>query len=287
MTRQLRLYSFAVSFALGITCITYTAAAQQSNHGTFTTIDFPGAASTGGLGEAFRINPRGDIVGPYTNADGSSHGFLLSGGKFSPIDFPGATSTFPYDINSRGKIVGSYTTNQPPQINPFGLGFDFHGFLLSGSSFTKIDFPGAVVTTAWGINQADILGSYFDGTTAHGYLLSGGSFTPIDFPGAGFTQALGINPQGDIVGDYFGADELPHGFLLRGGSFTTIDFPGAIFTFAIGISVRGDIGGVYSTDGIVVHGFLLNRGAFTTVDFPNAGGFTALLGFNPRGDITG
>jgi hypothetical protein len=40
-------------------------------HGSFTSIDFPGATSTAASG----INPRGDIVGTYT-AGGITHGFL-------------------------------------------------------------------------------------------------------------------------------------------------------------------------------------------------------------------
>src|SRR5690242_10425851 len=99
---------------------------------TFTTIDFPGAASTTPWG----INTRGDIVGSYVNADKSTHGFLLSGGQFSPIDFPGATSTTLYGINPAGDIVGQYTLAD--NID--------HSFVLSGGQFTKIDFPGAAST---------------------------------------------------------------------------------------------------------------------------------------------
>src|SRR5437879_2565700 len=68
-------------------------------------------------------------------------------------------------------------------------------------TFTAIDFPGAIATTAFGINpRGDIVGEYFDGNFVHGYLLSGGQFTSIDFPGAILTSALGINPRADIVG---------------------------------------------------------------------------------------
>src|SRR5262249_32204365 len=43
--------------------------------GVFNTIGFPGATFTGSAA----MNERGDIVGRYQNADGASHGFLLSG----------------------------------------------------------------------------------------------------------------------------------------------------------------------------------------------------------------
>ncbi len=58
----------------------------------------------------------------------------------------------------------------------------------SDPTFTTIDFPGAVLTQALGINpRGDIVGPYQSGDLKlHGYLLSGGNFTTIDvpFPGA-------------------------------------------------------------------------------------------------------
>jgi len=66
----------------------------------------PGATST----EASGINPEGQIVGNYTDAAGTVHGFLLSRGTtFITIDVPGATSTEASGINPRGWIVGNYT----------------------------------------------------------------------------------------------------------------------------------------------------------------------------------
>jgi len=44
------------------------------SNGEFTTIDFPGGHATA----AFGINARGDIVGPYNDASGTGHGFLLN-----------------------------------------------------------------------------------------------------------------------------------------------------------------------------------------------------------------
>jgi uncharacterized membrane protein len=44
------------------------------SNGEFTTIDFPSGHATAGFG----INARGDIVGPYNDASGNGHGFLLN-----------------------------------------------------------------------------------------------------------------------------------------------------------------------------------------------------------------
>src|SRR5437870_5520124 len=81
-------------------------------------------------------------------------------------------------------------------------------------NFTSIDFPGATLTRATGINaQGQIVGRYTDSTgTFHGFLLSDGVYTSIDFPSALFTIAHGINSEGQIVGRYGDATGT-HGFL--------------------------------------------------------------------------
>jgi len=71
MRQQRKLYLLALSFTLAAT------ANLLADGPTFTPIDFPGAAST----QAWGINTSGDIVGIYTLADKSTHGFLLSGGN--------------------------------------------------------------------------------------------------------------------------------------------------------------------------------------------------------------
>jgi hypothetical protein len=129
--------------------------------GTFTTIDVPGATRTNPTG----INPRGDIVGAYTDDDGVGHGFLLSGGEFTTIDPPGATDTRVIGINPQGDMVGQYTDAD-----------GVHGFLLSDGEFTTIDVPDATATGATEITPGgDIVGGYLsaDGV-GHGFLLSKG-----------------------------------------------------------------------------------------------------------------
>ncbi len=167
--------------------------------GQFTTIDFPGAVSTGMATSG--INPRGDIVGVYVSADKVTHGFLLTGGKFSIIDYPGFVGLS--GINPQGDIVGTYNNS---------------GFLLSDGDFTSIDFPGSTFTNTTGLNaRGDVVGRYTANSVIHGYLLSGGQYSTIDLPGATFTGATGINKGGDIIlGRYFNADTVFHGFVLTG-----------------------------------------------------------------------
>ena len=149
--------------------------------GTFTTIDFPGAAGT----TTFGINAAGQIVGIYGDAGGTEHGYLLDKGTFTTIDVPGSTLTQAFDINARGQIVGDYTDASGTS----------HGFLLDKGTFTTIDPPGSVFTQAIGINAAGrIVGDFELPGQHHGFLLDKGTFTLIDFPGPPTgTDALGIN----------------------------------------------------------------------------------------------
>ncbi len=140
-----------------------------------------------------------------------------------------------------------------------------HGFLLSGGTYTTIDFPGAAAGTyANAINDSDqIVGAYGDaGGDEHGYLLSGGQFTTIDFPGAvGLTAAQGINDSGQIVGYYVDSGGSSHGFLLSDGTYTTIDFPAGTNTQADGINDSGQIVGTYDSPDGTYHGFLYSTEA--------------------------
>ena len=85
-----------------------------------------------------------------------------------------------------------------------------------GSTFTRITYPGATSTLAWGINtRGDIVGAFVIGDVTHGFLLSAGQYSTIDFPGATGTQVFTVNPRGDAGGIYTTADKSTHGFLLR------------------------------------------------------------------------
>jgi probable HAF family extracellular repeat protein len=263
----------------------------------FSTIDNPNAGAQGS--DAFGINASGQIVGAYTDASGSDHGYLQSGGQYTTLDDPNASTapglgTSAYAINASGQIVGGY-------LDASGLE---HGFLLSGGQYTTLDDPaGTGGTEADGINASgQIVGSYTDASgVAHGFLLSGGQYTTLDDPNAGTafllgTEPLGINDRGQIVGEYADVSGVVHGFLLSGGQYTALDDPNAGTGFqqgtdAIGINNRGQIVGEYADANYVLHGFVLSGGQFTTLDDPNAvPGFyqgTEADGINASGHIVG
>jgi probable HAF family extracellular repeat protein len=240
--------------------------------GTFTQIECPSAQFTRPTG----INDNGDIVGYCETSDSKFHGFLLSGGVLTLIDFPGAVETSVRGNDNAGDMVGAYCAAQ--NTSKCLSAGNTHGFLLRGGAFTTIDFPGAVYTEAWRINDlGEMLGRYLkpDGTF-HLFLVSNGTFSSIpDPPGAietafSITFLGGLNRYADIVSDYCNLAPCPagtrseffkfagstHGFLLSGGVYTTIDFPGALNTDAFGINDIGEIVGVFFGQDGNEHGFL-------------------------------
>jgi probable HAF family extracellular repeat protein len=161
------------------------------------------------------INARGDIVGVYTSANKTNHGFLWSDGTCTTIDFPGAKETRAWKITSRGRVLGGYV----------GSDSRTHDFTLSEGQFTTIDLPGAAWPTldTGGINDhEEIAGWYCDTPVCagagdiHGFLLNDDGFTIIEVPGFTCVTPLAINSHGNLVGAYStnAACTDLHGFLL-------------------------------------------------------------------------
>jgi probable HAF family extracellular repeat protein len=167
------------------------------DRGRYSTIAHPSSrVPLGPIG----INERGQIVGSYTDRDGTARGFLLDRqGRFASIDVPGSTGTQAEKINNRGQVVGVYVdVPNPTQDAPR------RGFLLDRGRFTRLDGPGAVSTLAHGINdRGQVVGEFKDaGGTIRGFVWDKGRFTTFDGPdgtGASFNE---INDRGQIVGVY-------------------------------------------------------------------------------------
>jgi len=223
------------------------------HNGTFTSIDAPGATDTFTRG----INDHGDIVG-FHNGPPSWHGFLLQGGTFTNIDAPfpgsqGLSTTLPWGLNSQGDIVGGYFPFQDPHgfllhagvwssitisgaartfalgINSQGdiagsssdaIGFNSHGFVISGGVVTTIDFPGAVSdsgdrgTQVNGINDhGDLVGRYDQNDHTHGFvalnqLTVSIVIKPGEVPASINTQSRGTIPVAILSAANFDATAL-------------------------------------------------------------------------------
>lgn len=198
------------------------------------------------------------------NHQAPSSNSLAPSFMFGMVDFPGSVASLASGANKAGHIVGGYgpdlLLNYPPD----------HGFVLKGTKFTVLDYPGAGWTEPNAINDYGVIvgawgASFYD---EHGFKLAGTTYTSIDYPGAAFTYASGINKSGQIVGYWWPNDYDSHGFLLSKGVFTTFDYPGATQTYPFGINSAGEIVGSYANSDGSTHGFLLYKGTFTTVDYP-------------------
>jgi len=150
--------------------------------------------------------------------------------------------------------------------------------------FTTLNIPGAVTSTAIGVNdQGAIVGAFTSSNTDNrGFLLFQGKFTHFNFPGAESTEANDINNVGQIVGQYDNLQTGQHGFVVHNGVFHSISAPAAPSqTRAIGINNFGVIVGVAGS-----FGFRLSSGHFTTIRFPGSTRTTA-SGINDSGVIVG
>jgi uncharacterized membrane protein len=265
----------------------------------YSRINVPGSLET----QAHGINARGDVVGAYVGADGTSHGFLLRKGVFTtidvPIDLPGATATAiatrgARSINARGDIIGVFIDSE---FN------EFQTYLLSNGEFTQIAFPGAIATVPGTINNAgDITGFFWGPTLARsgGFIYKDGRFYRVNVPGAAdeFVRSAQDNGRVLVGTSTTSADGGGRGFIRwKPGQFELIEYPGLSIPCSglRSINQRGDTVGsfAYINAGdncyppfVEQHGFLLRDGQFTLIDFPGAQ-VTDAFAINDDGVIVG
>jgi probable HAF family extracellular repeat protein len=252
----------------------------------FISVDIPNPLGELGFTHFADINNGGEITGGFTNSSG--FGFLI-GGKFRSTDIQCPTrrrrdepNAQPQSINKSAEIAGFCFTRGR-----------LHGFFRNKQGkYTLLDFPGATLTEATGLNDnGHAVGDYRDSNGKfHGFFWDDGRFRTIDvpFPEATLTGPNGINNVGQIVGFYDDNTGGRHGFLYNRGNFISFDFPGALLTAPTEINDSGQIVGVYVANDGTLQSFLLDQHKFVTIDvpFPDAI-FTDISGINNRGQIVG
>jgi len=251
--------------------------------GTYQQIDYPGAAAT----VINAIDTGNDLSGWYQDASGVVHGWILKGPNYYTVDYPGATSTQLLGMNDYGQLVGEATPNggfehdantgafsiisypgaaytHPNSINDegevagyFGTQAGTFGFVLNGSSYTKVVPRGATDVEVNGI-------SYFDQLSGWVYSQGTGSYTNFIYSQGKYQhQALppnavvnGIDMSGDaLVGFYPAHAGNDAGFLSFRGTLTTLEFPGASYTVATATDEGDEVAGYFADSSGVVHGF--------------------------------
>jgi probable HAF family extracellular repeat protein len=184
----------------------------------------------------------------------------LAQGTYTQIDVPGTLyGTSPSEINGAGDITGWYGDTQGG-----------HGFLLSGGTYTTLDYPGGYVTTAKGINDVEkIVGYAYVNSVPVGFLydIQTQAFTQVNYPGSQGTFATAINNTGAIVGGYYnGRTQL--GFEQVGSKNRQIAPPGAPWVNLYGITNTGVIIGGKTIDGSPNFRFV--HGTYKKLSIPNA-----------------
>ena len=155
--------------------------------------------------------------------------------------------------------------------------------------FKPFDVPGALESSALGVNNAGIaVGYYIDQAHAkHGYIAQGGMVTTLDDPSGSDTLCYNLNDLAvfAVVGQYTTSAGSPMGFLYENGRFSDVPGPdGATGSAAVSINDSGDIVGYYSDSSGLAHGFLLHGGAYTTLDVPG-GTLTVATSINAHGTV--
>lgn len=201
-------------------------------------------------------------------------------GTVVTLKCPGATLTVASDINDSGAIVGRCAVS--------GV---VHGFLYEKGTgyddgvFTVFDFPGAIETQAWGINErGDIAGYYkMPGDTVYsGFVRSAaGNYTSLDRPNLNI-MAGDINNAGFVVGCLHNPGTM-HGWIAMGGTPVAL---GRAYEMYTDVNESGTVlGWGYAAPSSNVS-FTLSGVGRTEIQYPGATN-TQGYGLNQQGHIVG
>jgi probable HAF family extracellular repeat protein len=261
--------SCKTTLSFAVLLLTTLAAAQ----GTYTQFDFPGATFTYPAG----IDTAGDIIGSYYSGS-YSQGFLLSGGTYTTIDYSESDPEAQlFGINDVGEVVG-WTDAE-------GIGFVYN---MQTHTITPVNYPGAVTTVPFGINDAGTIVGVLGYTTPQtGFKLTAlGRGQLIAVPNVQATWVTGISASGEVVGYCIpNSIEQFTGFSLNAGKFQHVAIPDAVVT---GTNPAGTalVGYYYLQNAGDTAGFVYQNGHLTTLQFPGTTS-THATGINAAGEVVG
>jgi hypothetical protein len=247
-----------------------------------TTFDVPG---TGTSTFPFHINDRGEIVGYFIDASGATKGFFrAANGRLKLIVEPDDTGNFTrtLGINNSRVMCGDF----------FNVADNtYHGYFLSGSTFTQFDAAPGVGTYVGDINNVgDFVGAFGSAVQpTEAFIDVAGVLTSISVPGAAASYGQALNNADEMVGLYVDSGSVDHGFFraANGTLMDPIDYPASISTFLNGVNDRDWVVGNYTDSSMVEHGlFLRLPHSFVSFDYPGAVA-TSLNGINKNGLICG
>lgn len=225
---------------------------------SFSLVNAPDSSGAHGGTLARNISAGGLVSGSYQSTTSNSvFGFIYDAGTYTVIDASSLNSnrttiTDPLGVNDNRQVVGGFVDYST------GIG---NSFLYDNGQLSLVVAPGAIGTTAYGINNSGlIIGSFTDSAKlTHGYIFNGNTFSVFDAPGSSDTFFLSISNNGQILGRYVDASGS-HIFVLNNGVYESIDFsiPGASTTILYGINNAGQIVGTAYGGKNGAYGFVLN-----------------------------
>ncbi len=218
---------------------TTVGALNAQNGSAWQTQSFPGATSTQSYGPNATSTGGYIVVGSYTPSSTATvqNGYVYDSASntYTTLDAPGplcgiALCNYTIMHSSYGdsgtyEAVGNADrlTTAPPLGNYPTTG---HAVLYNAASatWTNIDIPNAVTSTAYGIwidgSTVAVAGGYADSTGAHAYVrdIAGSAMLVYDYPQASITHFEGIAGMGgagnyNVVGDAT-IGTTPSGFIL-------------------------------------------------------------------------
>jgi uncharacterized membrane protein len=226
--------------------------------GSYQSENYPFSAQTQVTG----LNNEDVTVGFWSHSDNFSMnndniGFVDRQGEFTSVVNPDTTSSPPVNqllgINNEGIAAGFYNDASD----------NSHAYLydVATAQFTDLNVPGAVSSTATGIDDAGDVSGFLtnsDNDTL-AFVLHDGVYTETEFGGSTNTMALGINNVHEVVGTYMDAEGATHGFTwnLITDQMTSIDDPNGVGTTTVnGVNDNGDLVGFYVDGSGNTDGFL-------------------------------
>jgi len=166
---------------------------------------------SGGCSIAQDINDAGQVMGYSSTPQGSIHGFLWQNGVTTDLGILGAFgSSFPFDINGVGQIVG-WSTASSLDAN--------HPFLWDGGVMTDLGTLGGDFSVAVAINDVGQIGGWSRvggaPSVRHAVYWEGGVMTDLGTLGGGTSLVNDINERGQVVGSAQTAAGEGHAFLWQ------------------------------------------------------------------------
>ena len=229
-----------------------------------------------GYSEVRAINDAGDAVGFSQDEGFIERPVLWRDGAVLDLGTLGGSSGAAYDLDERGRVVGSAQTAS-------GEG---RAFIWSDGVMTLLPSPG-VASAANALNPAGVIVGYYADAQfrQHALRWEGGQSLELPTLGGLESEATGIAPSGDIVGWSQRADGLRHATLWRAGQ--PIDL-GSLGTesFARAISPSGIVVGQSDgTDDFTA--FVWRNGELSDVGPDDAMIGSGAHGVNASGTIVG